>query len=386
MTYHQRRIPMTNIVELIEYAMLPYNLDVRTPRGLKTFTNGLTEVGIDKTLIRNKRLLADLVARQPEEENTDDDSESGKEETDESEAESTSTESDSGKSESSESDDEPRECHVCRDFKPHFKDKHKEVLRGPFEKKHSLLKPKPLKGLQKEELLGELHARKIYPHPDSTKADLEKELASQLQGIQRVPALLYCTPMSSFEDHSINTYEALACEPMHDISNHICNVLEELPNHLRKEVKAIFNETFQITLGKKDTKRACDYRYAIILFVKRLRGVLTDTLQSLLDTLVEMQEILYTDDDNISPRLILRYHNLSFMHFLMCTLEFGSSPIALTARKLYGKYLHNLVSHQSIQLRIISGTSSNAENEERIFSSIKSITKATSNYRPFPYC
>ncbi|KAK3716939.1 hypothetical protein QZH41_004112 [Actinostola sp. cb2023] len=110
MTYHQRRIPLTNIVELIEYAMLPYNLDVRTPRGLKTFTNGLSEVGIDKTLIRNKRLLADLVARQPEEEDTDD--ESGEEETNESEAESTSTESDSGKSESSESDDEPKECHL----------------------------------------------------------------------------------------------------------------------------------------------------------------------------------------------------------------------------------------------------------------------------------
>ncbi|KAK3706240.1 hypothetical protein QZH41_000391 [Actinostola sp. cb2023] len=120
MTYHQRRIPLANIVELIEYAMLPYNLDVKTPRGLKTFTNGLSEVGIDKTLIRNKRLLADLVARQPEEENTDDESESGEEETDESEAESTSTESDSGKSESSESDDEPKECHVCRDFKPFY--------------------------------------------------------------------------------------------------------------------------------------------------------------------------------------------------------------------------------------------------------------------------
>ncbi|KAK3735966.1 hypothetical protein QZH41_003831 [Actinostola sp. cb2023] len=78
------------------------NFNPRTPRGLKTFTNGLSEVGIDKTLIRNKRLLADLVARQPEEENTDDESESGhgEEETDESEAESTSTESDSGKKQS----------------------------------------------------------------------------------------------------------------------------------------------------------------------------------------------------------------------------------------------------------------------------------------------
>ena len=47
--------------------------------------------------------------------------------------------------------------------------------------------------------------------------------------------------------------------------------------------------------------------------------------------------------------------------------------------KLYGKYLQNLVSHQPIQLRLISGDSSNAEDEERIFNAIKGITKSTSN-------
>jgi hypothetical protein len=109
---------------------------------------------------------------------------------------------------------------------------------------------------------------------------------------------------------------------------------------------------------------------------------LTEALQSLVDTLVEMQEIVYTDDDSRSPRLVLRYHNLSFLHFLICTLEFCSTPTALTARTLYGKYLHSLVSHQPIQLRIIAGTSSNAENEERVCNAIKGITSATPNYRP----
>ena len=126
MMYHQRRIPVTSMADLIEYAMLPYNLEVKTPRGLKTFTVGLSEVGIDKRLIRNKKLLADLVARQPEEEDTDDSEFSGDEDEDETdksqtESESEPTESDSGGSESSESDDEPRECHVCRDFKPFYK-------------------------------------------------------------------------------------------------------------------------------------------------------------------------------------------------------------------------------------------------------------------------
>ncbi|XP_031555636.1 acidic leucine-rich nuclear phosphoprotein 32 family member B-like [Actinia tenebrosa] len=45
MTFHQRRVPLTNMIELIEYALLPYNLDVRT--------------------------LGDIVAAQPEDEDTD---------------------------------------------------------------------------------------------------------------------------------------------------------------------------------------------------------------------------------------------------------------------------------------------------------------------------
>ena len=119
MMYHQRRIPVTNIAELIEYAMLPYNLDVRAPRGFKTFTEGLAEVGIDKKLIRNKRLLADLVARQPEEEEDSNLSESQSSDEDDEDGDEQETDQPSESSESAESsgsDDEPRECHVCRDF------------------------------------------------------------------------------------------------------------------------------------------------------------------------------------------------------------------------------------------------------------------------------
>jgi len=134
MTYHQRRIPVTSMEELIEYALLPYNLDVRTPRGLKTFTDGLSELDIDKKLVRNKRLLADLIARQPGEEDTDDsetesqtsdeshqdDDEETEEKKEEEEREEEEREEEekeaesSDEQESSESDDgDQRECHVC---------------------------------------------------------------------------------------------------------------------------------------------------------------------------------------------------------------------------------------------------------------------------------
>ena len=114
MMYHQRRIPVTNIAELIEYVMLPYNLDVKVPRGLKTFTEGLVEVGIDKKLIRIKKVLADLVAREPEEVEDSDLSESeSSDEGDEDDAQETDEASENSDLAES-SDDEPKQCHVLQ--------------------------------------------------------------------------------------------------------------------------------------------------------------------------------------------------------------------------------------------------------------------------------
>ena len=50
-----RIIPVRNIVELLEYVLLPHNDDVTKPRALNTFLDGLAEFGIDKGLIKNKR-------------------------------------------------------------------------------------------------------------------------------------------------------------------------------------------------------------------------------------------------------------------------------------------------------------------------------------------
>ena len=51
---NQRIIPVTNISELVEYVLLPQNNDVVKPRALKTFIDGLAELGINKRLIQNK--------------------------------------------------------------------------------------------------------------------------------------------------------------------------------------------------------------------------------------------------------------------------------------------------------------------------------------------
>ncbi|CAH3029221.1 unnamed protein product, partial [Porites evermanni] len=49
---NKHTIPVTNIAELVEYVLL------------STFLDGLTELGIDKGLIKNKMLLSDLIEKE----------------------------------------------------------------------------------------------------------------------------------------------------------------------------------------------------------------------------------------------------------------------------------------------------------------------------------
>ena len=72
---NQRIIPVTNISELVEYVLLPDNDDIVKPRALKTFIDGLAELGINKRLIQNKIILAELLEK--EQAYRDKDSEAG---------------------------------------------------------------------------------------------------------------------------------------------------------------------------------------------------------------------------------------------------------------------------------------------------------------------
>ncbi|CAH3181602.1 unnamed protein product, partial [Porites lobata] len=49
---------------LFEYVLLPHNNEVTKPRALNTFLDGLAELGIDKGLIKNKKLLSDLIEKE----------------------------------------------------------------------------------------------------------------------------------------------------------------------------------------------------------------------------------------------------------------------------------------------------------------------------------
>ena len=69
-------IPVTNIAELVEYILLPHNDEVIKPRALNTFQDGLAELGVDKRLIKDKKILSDLLEKEKvyrENEREDDD-------------------------------------------------------------------------------------------------------------------------------------------------------------------------------------------------------------------------------------------------------------------------------------------------------------------------
>ena len=60
---NKRIIFVTNTADLVEYVLLPHNNEVTKPRALNTFLNGLAELGIDNSLIKNKKLLSDLIEK-----------------------------------------------------------------------------------------------------------------------------------------------------------------------------------------------------------------------------------------------------------------------------------------------------------------------------------
>ena len=107
----------------MEYILLPHNDEVIKPRALNTFLDGLAELGVDKRLIKSKKILSDLlekekVYRENEREDDDDSDRSDSSEGEESQSESSDVENDS------EYDQEriiqresSKPCHHCQNWK-----------------------------------------------------------------------------------------------------------------------------------------------------------------------------------------------------------------------------------------------------------------------------
>ena len=81
---------------------------------------------------------------------------------------------------------------------------------------------------------------------------------------------------------------------MHDIAHHIENLLTELPIHREDEkCKKKLLEEASLTSGRKETKRAVDFRCPLITTSLYVQGTASLRVQSILNIMVDMQDILY---------------------------------------------------------------------------------------------
>ena len=90
---------------------------------------------------------------------------------------------------------------------------------------------------------------------------------------------------------------------------------------------------------------------------------------------------MYSSPDKRTTTTILRLHNVSFEHGMLCSKVF-SNPNTHTRRALFGRYYHSLTTHAPIVYRMTAPSSLHAEKEERMFNQLKQITLATSSRRP----
>ena len=55
-----------------------------------------------------------------------------------------------------------------------------------------------------------------------------------------------------------------------------------------------------------------------------MKGKLSDDFRVILDTLAEIQEIMYSYDEQLSSGTVLRLYNLAFWHAIMLKIVLGT--------------------------------------------------------------
>ena len=71
---HNRSVPRTNIVELVQYILYPESKDTSQPRGFEIFLEALKEIGLESQWVRNETVINALDNNDNDWNTTDDDS------------------------------------------------------------------------------------------------------------------------------------------------------------------------------------------------------------------------------------------------------------------------------------------------------------------------
>ena len=265
---------------------------------------------------------------------------------------------------------------------PHItlEERRKKVLEGPAGREKRNGGIHPFKNMSKDDLVRECKGRHL-PIDGLLKPALEAQLKEELRGIQRVPALSFPAQTTSMKEQNLGSYEVVPVEPLHDLKEHINNILKELPKHLNDTESTLFEEALEAVLSTKEKLRGSDYRLCCVVLALHLGNNCRLSIRRLLNTLAELCELLYAPADKRTPRFILRLHNVAFSH-VIAVRKVIQIPQVLTYRKMFGIYYHSITCHAPLTSRLISLSSVDTEEEEREFSTINSISKSTSNGHP----
>ena len=231
---------------------------------------------------------------------------------------------------------------------------------------------KPLEGLKVQELREELEARGQSTE-GKLKPELQCELTSILEGAQRVSTLLTLNPTQTLTSLNLGNYEVLDCEPLHDIKGHLNNILPEITHLLLPPLKTEFQQILDTTLPKGKVSGAFLRVAAIKVLLKLRQHQIDPLIVMLLETVVRMSAILYSQDSRHNPKMILRLYNCSWLHHELCC-DLLSCPKLQTRSHLFGAYLHSLVVYAPPQYELVCLRSTNAESQERLFSKAKQST------------
>ncbi len=179
------------------------------------------------------------------------------------------------------------------------------------------------------------------------------------------------TGSSCIHAHGPHTWPPACNELKGHISHIITEVEATTSGPIGKAVKSVID-----TVLSKQTLRCSDYRKANLLILHAIKE--TDTcsnkLLQLFQSLVEIQEILYSKEEHRNDRSILRLYNLTYIHARLC-IELFPNPKTITRRKMFGIYFHSITCHTPEVYRLVCLRSLNTENQERLFGQAKQITK-----------
>ena len=112
---------------------------------------------------------------------------------------------------------------------------------------------KPFDGMKVSDLKREFGARGI--NTTGNKPELERRLQEELASIQRVPAICFGSEGKTMCELHLQHYELAASEPLHDIKEHMKNIVTELPEHLNNNKKEHFQTVTEAVHSTKGQMR-----------------------------------------------------------------------------------------------------------------------------------